>query len=47
MAAPPAVLAAFVVAFGDSKPADAQEVVVSETVYGNGFTAPRPSRHSP
>ncbi|WP_328690091.1 FTR1 family protein [Streptomyces phaeochromogenes] len=42
----PAVLAGFVVAFGDAKPAAAQTVAVSETQCGKGFTAPEPGRRT-
>ncbi|ELP68560.1 iron uptake transporter permease EfeU [Streptomyces turgidiscabies] len=42
----PGVLAGLLVAFGDSKPAGAQTVAVSETECGNGFTAPKPGRQT-
>ncbi|MCX4862157.1 FTR1 family protein [Streptomyces canus] len=42
----PAVLAGLVVTFGDSKPAAAQTVAVSETQCGKGFTAPRAGRQT-
>ncbi|MFE3182710.1 iron uptake transporter permease EfeU [Streptomyces violascens] len=42
----PAVVAGAVVAFGGSKPADAQTVAVSEKECGKGFTAPKPGRQT-
>ncbi|MGD3112510.1 iron uptake transporter permease EfeU [Streptomyces sp. YGL11-2] len=42
----PAVIAGGIVAFGRSKPADAQTVSVSEKECGKGFTAPKPGRQT-
>ncbi|QHC23976.1 iron uptake transporter permease EfeU [Streptomyces sp. GS7] len=42
----PAVIAGGIVAFGKSKPADAQTVSVSEKECGKGFTAPKPGRQT-
>ena len=42
----PAVIAGLIVAFGDSKPAAAQTVAVSESDCGKGFAAPRPGRQT-
>ncbi|MEV8523877.1 iron uptake transporter permease EfeU [Streptomyces sp. NPDC052000] len=42
----PAAVAAGVVAFGKSKPADAQTIAVSEKECGKGFAAPKPGRQT-
>ncbi|MFI6685189.1 iron uptake transporter permease EfeU [Streptomyces sp. NPDC050485] len=42
----PAAVAGGVVAFGKSKPADAQTIAVSEKECGKGFTAPKPGRQT-
>lgn len=46
LVAGPAVLAGIAVALGDSPPAAAQTVTVSETDCGKGFTAPKPGRQT-
>ncbi|MFJ8311464.1 MULTISPECIES: iron uptake transporter permease EfeU [unclassified Streptomyces] len=42
----PAAVAGGVVAFGKSKPADAQTIAVSEKECGKGFAAPKPGRQT-
>ncbi|MEV5945553.1 iron uptake transporter permease EfeU [Streptomyces sp. NPDC051993] len=42
----PAAVAAGIVAFGKSKPADAQTIAVSEKECGKGFAAPEPGRQT-
>lgn len=46
LVAGPAVLAGLAVALGDSPPAGAQTVAVSETDCGKGFSAPEPGRQT-